>query len=288
MSDTNLFKTVVLTYHCDIMSVKRVWGVLTSLFDFMTVDATLKSELSRANLVAGVRNFLVGILIFLVSSFALAALSVVYLMLVYDATSAASLVISAKPAITTGFIVSSLVYFGLITLPFLFIGSFIQQGVMLFLMRLVRGKGTYAQQYFMSSYIALALGVSSLMIPVALVAGIFLPCVLLFFGLVYLVMVIYLGVFVQAKILMAVHNAKFVPSLAISLLVFLCTLLAYLLLQLVVTNYGLGPNFTATFGMSGMNTTLLSMNATGLPNLGAIHIGANSSTAVINATNSTG
>ncbi len=270
------------------MGVKRVFRALASLFDFMSVDATLRDELPRAKLPTGVRNFLVGILIFLVSSFALAALSVVYLMLVYDATSAASLVITTKPTITTGFLVSSLVYFGLITLPFLFLGSFIQQGVMFLLMKAVRGKGTYAQQYFMSSYIALALGISSLMIPVALVVGIFLPCVLLFFGLVYLVMVVYLGIFVQAKILMDVHKTKFIPSLVIALLVFLATLVAYILLQVAVTKYGLGPNFTATFGMSGMNTTLLSMNATGLPNLGNIPGLSTNSTAILNATNSTG
>ncbi len=268
---------------------------MASLFDFINVDAYLRNELPKAGLLAGVRNFLLGIFLFLLSSFALATLSVVYLMLIYDATSAASLVVSAKPAITTGFLASSLLYFGVITLPFLFLGTFLHQAVVFLMMKvLARGKGTYMQQYFMSSYVTLALGIASLGMPLALAAGVFLPFVLLFFALTYLAAAAYLALFVQAKILMAVHKIGFNPALAVSLLVSLGSLVAYVVLQLIVAKYGLGPDFTATFGIAGMNTSMLNVNITGLPNISGIQgpllPGANASHAgvIANATNSTG
>ena len=252
------------------MGVKRVLGFIASLFDFMGADASLRNELPKANLRAGIRNFLIGIFLFLLSSFALAALSVVYLMLVYDATSAASLVVTAKPAITPGFIASSLLYFGVIMLPFLFVGSFLHQGIVYLLMRALGGRGSYQQQYFMSSYVTLALGLASLGMPVALAIGIVLPCALLFFALTYIVGAAYLALFVQAKILVAVHKVSFGPALAVALLAALGSLAAYGLLQLAVASYGLGPDFTATFGMAGMNASVLNMSVTGLPNLSGI------------------
>jgi hypothetical protein len=264
------------------MGIRRVLGYIVSLFDYNEVDNNIRAELRTATLKKGAIFYFGGIFLFLLTSFLLTTLSIAYLMMVYDATSAGALVVSAKPAITEGFVISSLIYYGLITLPYLFLGSFLHQGIMFFLMRVIaRGRGTYAQQYAMSSYITLALGLGMLfMVPVAIVSLI-LPCFMLFFLLVYLLAAVYLALFVQAKVLTAVHKVSFPSAFAVALVVSLGSVVAYILLQLIVGKFGLFPDFTATYAIANMgNMSVPDLSGISLPSVPANATDAGNATAL--------
>jgi hypothetical protein len=272
------------------MGLRRILRLMLSFFDFKSLDSTLRAELPCATLFGGMYRYFFGILLTLLSSFALTTISILYLMVVYDSLSGTNLVASTRPAITGGFLMSSLIYFGLITFPFLFLGAFVHQGVLYVIMRVLGGKGPLNAQYYMTSYITLALGVASLgFIPVAIIS-IFLPCFNLFFMLVYIAMAAYLALYVQAKMLVAVHRIPFASAFAAVLLVSIGSLLAYGALQFLVMQFGLGPDFTATFSIAGINESIINVssmpNITGLPNASLPNMSV--ITGITNTTNTSG
>ena len=252
------------------MGARRVLGVAAGLFDFKNLDNLVRGELPQARLGSGVLKYAIGIFLFLLTSFLLTTISIVYLMLTYEAMAGTSLVVTAKPAITSGFIISSLIYFGLALFPFLFLGSFLHQGVVYLMMRVLGGRGSFATQYYLNSYITLALGAGSLGFVPVFIISIFLPCFNLFFLLVYFIAMVYLAIYVQARMLMASHRANFAPSLVVAIIISIGSLAAYAVFQLLLIKAGIGPDFTATFNIAGINTSTIGVNVTGLPNMSGL------------------
>jgi|GEM_PF-5649819 len=271
------------------MGMNRVLRFTAGLFDFKNLDAILRDEVPKGRLMSGVYRYFVGIFFALFTSFSLTTLAIVYFMVAYDAMAGTSLVVTAKPAITSGFLISSLIYFGLITLPFLFFGTFLHQGIVYLLMRLLGGRGTFGQQYSITSYITFALGVGSLAFIPIVIISLFLPCFNLFFLLTYLAGLAYLALFVQARMMVNTHRVPFITALLVSLLISVGSIAAYALLELALIKAGVGPDFTATFTIAGINSSSLGLNVTGLPQIPFPNISPNMTVlgGLINSTNIT-
>jgi len=269
------------------MGIRRILKFSASLFDFKNLDAILRDEAQKGRLPSGVTRYFIGILLALFTSFALTTLAIVYLIATYNATVDTSLVATPRPAITTGFLISSVIYFGLVTFPFLFFGTFLHQGVVYLLMRLLGGRGSFAQQYSITSYITFALGFGSLgFIPIA-VLGLLLPCFNLFFLLIYLAALAYLALFVQTRMMVQVHKVPFMSALLVSVLITAGSFAAYALLELALMKAGLAPDFTATYSLVGINSSSLGVNMTGLPQLGPIPNISSNMTVISGLVNST-
>jgi hypothetical protein len=272
------------------MGVRRVLNFCGSLFDFKNIDSILMGEINKGKLAGGVLRYFFGVFFTVFTGFALATLAIVYLMVAYNAMSGTSLVVTATPSITSGFLESSLVYFGLITFPFLFFGSFLHQGIVYLVMRLMGGRGAFAIQYSITSYLTFALGFGALGFIPVFVISLFLPCFNLFFLLTYLTATAYLALFVQAKMLANVHRVQYMSALVICLLISIGSLAAYGLLELALIKAGIGPDFQASFSLPGINTSSLGVNMGGLPQLGSMpNISSNTTviSGLVNTTNLT-
>ena len=248
----------------------KAYEFVLELFNFSELDGTLHRDMQKASLKGGILNSLSGIIIAVLSLLALTFISVVYLGYVYDTLPVSSLISAVRPSLTSGLLLSSTIYFGLITLPFLFIWIFIHQGMMFLLSRLFKGTGSFSTQYFLTSFITLAIGSGSLGFVPVLILSVFLPCFNLFFFLLFLVASIYLVFYVQSKMLVAVHRISFPAAFIIVLISFLAFMAVYALLQFVLFTFGVGPDFTASFG----STSSPSVNLTDIT---TIHLVNNSS-----------
>jgi len=213
---------------------RQAYGFVMELFNFTDLDSVIHGEMSKSSMRGGIMT--------------LTFISVVYLGYVYDTLPASSLIHSIRPSLTSGLLMSSAIYFGLITLPFLFLWTVIHQSTVFLLSRLFKGSGSFSTQYFMTSFITLAVGTGLLGFIPVFILSVFLPCFNLFYVLLYLVAAIYLALYVQARMLVAVHRISFPAALFIALLTFVAFVIAFGLLQFVLFKFGLGPDFAASFG----------------------------------------
>jgi len=271
---------------------------MVSLFDFKCLECNIRDELPKGKGRYGVPNYGAGILLMLFSMFVLTVLSIILAMLAHDSFPPGYASVSLRPELTYGFFVSSIIYFGVIMFPYLMLGSFIYQGFAYGLLRILGGKGDFRKQYFITSYIALALGIGSLGSLIAMPFVFFLPCVTVFFFLTFLVAAIYLIFFVQTKMLVEVHRAKPLAAFAVVFIATVASLVMFALVQFLVGHFGLSPDFTATFGFPQLNMSITDINVS-LPQISGTggadgaQAGVNvtdmiNTTNITNATNSTG
>jgi hypothetical protein len=259
------------------MDLKQTWRFIGDLFDMGDIDQNISAEIQRGNMKAGITRYLIGILLTLFTSFILATLAIAYMQFTYDSTSNIYPVQGPKPEITSGFIISSLIYFGLVMFPFLFLATFLHQGFIYAVMRILGGRGSFKNQYSITSHLTLTIGLASLFFIPAFALSFFLPCFNLFWILAFVVTVLYLALIVQTKMLMAIHHSKFLTAMFVVLIASIGSVVFYALVQLLVMKFGIGPDFAASFAlpnipaldslpqMSGSSVTNLA-NATNITN----------------------
>ena len=267
------------------MSLKHAWNFMISLFDFKCLECNIRDELPKGKGRFGVPNYGAGILLALFSMFVLTLLAIVLAMLAHDSFPPGYASVSLRPELTYGFFVSSIIYFGIIMFPYLMLGSFIYQGFAYGLLRILGGKGDFRKQYFITSYIALALGIGSLGSLFTMPFVFFLPCVTVFFFLTFFVTAIYLVFFVQTKMLVEVHRVKPLAALAVVFITTIASLAMFAIVQFLVGHFGLSPDFTSTFGFPQLNGSLSDINVT-LPQMSGIS-GGNGTQSSLNVTDIT-
>lgn len=259
------------------MGLKHAWKLMLDLFDFKNLEQTIREEVPKGRGRYGIPNFGAGILLFLFSLFMLSVLAILYSGFMYDALSESYFVVTQKPELTYGFFISSAIYFGLLLFPYLFFGSFIYQALIYAIVRMMGGKGDFKKQYFITSYVALTLGVGTIGFIIASILGFFLPCLNLFFLLVYFVASIYLVFFAQARMLMILHRSSYIICATAILITSIGSVLAFIGVNYLIGHFGLLPDFTATFTIEGIEN----MSKIDIPNIDMANI-------VENTTNSTG
>jgi hypothetical protein len=278
---SNLFKGVAFynKQNVILMGLKHAWRFMIRLFDFQNLDSTIRDEIPKGRGRYGIPNYGAGIMMFLFTLFMLTTLALVYFGFLYDALSDSYFVVTTKPELTYGFVISSIIYFGLIMFPYFFVGSLIYQGLLFGLVKIMGGKGKLNKQYYVTSYIALALGLGSLGFIIVSILGVFLPCLNVFFFLIYLAAAIYLVFFAQTKMLMILHHSKALPIIVAIFITSIGSVLAFIGIQLLVGHFGLFPDFTATFSIEGIRGDIMDI---GIPVVGEGEINAT------NITNTTG
>jgi hypothetical protein len=117
-------------------------------------------------------------------------------------------------------------------------------------------KGSFKKQYFITSYIALALGVGSLGFIVSSILGIFLPCLNLFFLMVFIGAGLYLVFYVQGRMLMEIHKTSLAIAVAAILVVSMGSTIAFIGVNLLIEYLDLMPDFTATFTIGATNQSV--------------------------------
>jgi hypothetical protein len=260
------------------MGLIHAWDFTKSLFDLNNLEKNIKEEIPKGRGRYGLPSYGAGILLFLFSLFILSTLSIVFYGFLYDTLSDSYFVVTSKPEITYGFFITSVIYFGLLMFPYLFIGSLIYQGCIFALLKLMGSKGSFKKQYFVTSYIALALGVGSLGFIVSSILGVFLPCLNLFFLLIFLGAGLYLVFYVQGKMLVEIHKTSLMIVMISILIVSIGSLIAFIGVNLLVEYFDLMPDFTATFTIEGINQSI---------SIPAIDDNGNATLNITNTTNTT-
>ena len=269
------------------MSLKHAWEFIINLFDFRNLDNILREEIPKGKGRYGVPNFGAGILLFLFSLFILSLISIVLAIFAHGSLPPGFASVTPRPELTYGFFASSLIYFGAVMFPYLMIGSFIYQGFAFLLLRILGSKGDFRKQYFITSFIALALGIGSLGSIITMPFLFFLPCISLFFFLVYFAAAVYLVFFVQTKMICEIHRAKPIVALIVVLIASIGSLAAFVVVQLIVEHYGLFPDFTATFGFPQLNQTITDLNVS-MPQVSGFNMSTNEVANVTAANSSSG
>jgi hypothetical protein len=238
------------------MGLKHAWKFMISLFNYEKLDANIREEIPKGRGRYGLPSYGAGILLFLFSLFILSTLSIVFYGFLYDTLSDSYFVVPSKPEITYGVFISSLIYLGVLMFPYLSIGSLIYQGFIYALLKLMGSKGSFRKQYFITSYIALALGFGSLGFIVSSILGVFLPCLNIFFFLIFLGAGLYLVLYVQGKMLVEIHKTSLMIAIITILIVSIGSLIAFIGVNLLIEHFDLMPDFTATFTIEGINQSI--------------------------------
>ena len=261
----------------NLMGLKNAWKFMTSLFNYEKLDSVIRDEIPHGRGRYGLPSYAAGIMLALFTLFMLTVITILTYEFFFDKLSESYFSVTTKPNLSYGFFISSLIYFGLILLPYLSIGSLLYQSVVYALIRLFGGKGGYKKQYFITSYVTLALGVLALGFIPSFMIGVFLPCFFIFYPLIFIITSIYLIFYVQAKMIMILHKTKLAPTIVAILIATILSVLAFIVINLIVNHYGLFPDFRATFSMTEISENIFKLN-----------MSDTNSNIIVNATNSSG
>jgi hypothetical protein len=259
------------------MGLKNAWMFMISLFNFERLESNIRDEIPRGRGRYGIPSYAAGIMLALFTLFMLTVITILTYEFFFDELSESYFSVTQKPELTYGFFISSFIYFGLILFPYLSIGSLLYQSVIFAIIRLLGGRGSYKKQYFITSYVTLALGVLSLGFIPSFLIGVFLPCLFIFYPLIFIITGMYLVFYVQTKMIMILHKSQFAPSLVAIIIATILSVLAFIVVNLIIDHFGLFPDFRATFSMSEIGENIFNINMSD----------ANSNQ-IVNATNSSG
>jgi hypothetical protein len=222
---------------------KRAYDFVLELFNFTDLDSIIHRDIPLSSMKGGIMNTVSGILIAVLTLLAFALLSVVYLGMVFDSLPVSSTVAGVRPSLSPSLMIGSVVFFGILTPIALFLWIFAHQLIIFALTRLFRGSGSFSAQYFVTSFITLALGTMSLGFIPMFILSVFLPCFNLFFVLFFIAVAVYLMIYVQAKMLVAVHKISFASAFGITMISTIGFVIIYALLQFILLKIGFGPDF---------------------------------------------
>ncbi len=199
--------------------MNTAWDTAKSLFDYRKADETLRQRIPEADLRAAVLVFVAVTVIGAVLSLVIYAEALYFDAFTYKALSEAI----GEPAPEPDFsLLGPFAVFLLLTAPLTFLVSFCQDGIVYYALRLTGGKGTFAQQYYLSSFVALATAMSSSIMVFGPV-----PCLGAAAVLAYLVVGLYFMFVVRCRAYATVHDLSYLHVLTI---VFLSCIAAVALL----------------------------------------------------------
>jgi hypothetical protein len=189
----------------------RIWECAKALFKYDKIEETLKGEIANADLRRGIYVFVGAALLSAIIAIGISA-EAMYLV-AFEYNTLADMAGGGEAIVQW----ENLIPFGLFELlflvPFGIVFSLVYEGVSYQLLRLSGGRGTFAQQYYLSAVVALAIAISS---AIGLVAP--LPCLQLV-GLVALVgLTLYFLFYVSVKAYEVVHDVSFLHAFVIVVL----------------------------------------------------------------------
>ena len=203
---------------------QRLWQSATNLFHYRKIEKTMEDELPNADLrlavmvivAAGILSSMISILINLES--------IHLINFTYEVASE----ITAEPAPQISF--DQLVPFALFQLlfnvPFIVLFTLVYEGIMFKILKALKGKATFMQQFYLSSIVMFAVALSSgvgLLLP--------LPCLQLLGIVAMIVLTVYFSLYVSARAYQVAHRIPFVHSFIV---VALLLLPRFILMSVVV------------------------------------------------------
>ena len=199
----------------------RILKCAKSLFHYNKAQHTLKQELPNANIRLALTVFLAAALISAILAVAIAAASMYMTAFEYGTLSEASNI--DEPEIQWKDLVPVALFQFLFLVPFSLVFGLAYEGIAYHAIRITGGKGTFTQQYYLSSLVALSLTLS-------LVLGFLtpVPCLQILAVLALMVLALYFTFFVNAKAYQVVHDISYPHAFAIVLLLIIPGLLVIL------------------------------------------------------------
>lgn len=189
----------------------RIWDSAKNLFHPKRVEAALKQEMKNAEVRLGVLVFLAAALLTAILTVAIMAESLYAAAYEYNIVS--DMIGAAEVDVDWGALVPFTLFQFLFIMPFGLAFSLVYEGIVYKLMRVSGGKGTFSQQYYLSSLVALSLAMS---IALGLLGPV--PCLRLFVALAIIVLALYFTFFVNVKAYRIVHDISFLHAFVIVVL----------------------------------------------------------------------
>ena len=220
----------------------RIWQSVKDLFYYNRVGPALAKELPNAGLRLGVYVFLAAGLVSAILTIAITAFSMHMAAFEYSMISEVSDIGEAE--VQWGGLLPVALFQFLFLVPFGLVFSLVYEGVVYKAMRLSGGKGTFAQQYYLSSLVALSMAISS-------VLGLFgpVPCLRLPAALALLLLVLYFVFFVNVRAYQVVHDVSFLHPFAIVLLLAIPRLLVVMFIVNAAAPFFSLPEFISYSGV---------------------------------------
>ncbi len=194
--------------------LSRVWGSSKSLFSYGRIGETFKAELPHS-------DFRLGLAVFAVAAILTAVLASVSKVEeahfgVFTYNTVAEIADIGQAVLDTGLLLQFALFQFLFIAPFSMVFSLVYERIAYQIFRLIGGKATFAQQYYLASIIGLAMAISTalgLLVP--------LPCLGPLAGLAFILITLYFVIFVSSKAYEIAHQLPFVHTLIIVLVLLL-------------------------------------------------------------------
>lgn len=191
--------------------MNTAWETAKSLFDYRNANERLGQRLPEADLRAAVAVFVAAMLVGAALSFVIYAETLYFAAFTYKVLSEAIGGPAPEPDFST---LGPFAIFLLLTAPLTLLVGFFQDGIAYYALRLTGGRGTFTQQYYLSSFVTLATAMSSSIMVFGPVPCLGTPAVIA-----YLVVAIYLMFVVRCRAYATIHDISYMHALTI---VFLC------------------------------------------------------------------
>ena len=181
--------------------LRTAWETSKSLFDYRKADEAMRLVVPHAS----IRN---AVIVFVAAAAILAVLSlVIYAESIYFAAFTFKVLAETlgSPAAEPDFgALGPFALFVIISAPLGLLAASIQDGLIYYALRFTGGRGTFTQQYYLSSFVALAMTMSSAILLLTVV-----PCIGALALLVQYLLMFYLTFVVRCRAYAAIHGLSY-------------------------------------------------------------------------------
>ncbi len=190
--------------------LSRVWGSSKSLFSYKRITEAFKAELPHADFRSALAVFaLAAVLTALLAS--VSKVEEVHFG-IFTYNTVAEIAEIGQAVVDTNLLLQFALFQFLFIAPFSMVFSLVYEGIAYRIFRLIGGKATFEQQYYLASIIALSMAISTglgLLIP--------LPCLGPLAGIAFILITLYFVIYVSSKAYEVMHQLPFVHTLIVVL-----------------------------------------------------------------------
>lgn len=229
----------------DVLSLGRAWETAKRLFDYGGADDALDKALPSAGIRQAAIIFIAAGLLSMVLSLAIYVESLHFAAFTLKALSEVGALAAGniEPDYST---LRPFTLFMLFTLPFAFLLSLAQEGMAYYGLRLTGGRGRFAEQYYLSSFVALGMAMSSGIMVLGPV-----PCVGMLAFAAYLLMTLYFIFIVRSRAYARLHGVAHLHAALVVLASCIAVILVGSAVNAAVTG-ALGLPQAAMYNISSM------------------------------------
>lgn len=202
--------------------IRKIWENAKKLFYYSKIEDTVEEEITKADIK-------IGLVVFFISAAFVSVISLVasiesFYLIEHSYESLKENNIEEIEVLSMDNVISLSLFYFLFCVPFFMLLSLVYEGLVYGAMKITGGKGTFAQQYYLSSIVALALATSTILI--LLVP---LPCLNAMALFALLILSLYFTLFVNIKVYEIVHDITFLHSFVIVVILLIPRLLVTML-----------------------------------------------------------